>query len=81
MEMNPNHPVTSAMHDHWHKLAAILVRRCPGEKTVITLKEIDRMAADEMAITIKEIPDAIQLQIVTMAEAERLAQQEGGLPA
>ncbi len=81
MELNPNHPTTSTMHDHWHKIAAILVNRCPGAKTRVTLAEIHKMAQDELAITIKEVNDTIELQIIPMAQAQRLARREGGLPA
>jgi hypothetical protein len=79
MELNPNHPTTSTMHDHWHKLAAILVNRCPGARTLVTLDEIERM--EGLAITLKEVGGGIELRIVTMEEGERLARQEGGLPA
>jgi len=81
MELNPNHPVTSTMHDHWHKIAAILVNRCPGKTTTVRLDEIERMAADGLAITIKETAGGLELRIVTMEEGNRLARQEGGLPA
>lgn len=81
MELNPNHPTTSTMHDHWHKIAAILLTRTLERRTVITLAEIERMAAEKLAITIKDIGVGLELTIVTMEEGERLARQEGGLPA
>jgi hypothetical protein len=79
MELNPNHRTTSSMHDHWHKIAAILLNRMPGKETVITPAEIDRMAGQ--AITIKDTGIGLELRIVSMAEGEKLARQEGGLPA
>ena len=27
MEYNPNHPVTQAAHDHWHKIVAVLLHK------------------------------------------------------
>lgn len=78
MELNPNHRTTSTMHDHWHKVAAFLVSRMGGE-ALITLDDINRMGGQ--AITIKEVPGGLQLRIVSMEEGERLARQEGGLPA
>lgn len=77
-ELNPNHPVVNNIRDQWYKLAAILVNRTPGGKTVITLDEVQRMAGK--AITIKETKFGIELAIVSMEEGERLARQEGGLP-
>lgn len=78
MELNPNHPVTSKMHDHWHKIAALLLNRTREKKTIITIDEVNRIA--DMAITMKETAAGIELKIVTMAEGERLAKKEGGLP-
>jgi hypothetical protein len=79
MELNPNHQTTSTMHDHWHKIASILLNRIAGKETVITPAEIDRMAG--LAITIKDTGLGLELRIVSMAEGEKLARQEGGLPA
>jgi hypothetical protein len=75
MELNPNHPMTAGVHDHWYKLAAMLVNRIPGQRTVITEDEIRRM--DGKAITMKETAAGIELRIVTMEEGERLANEEG----
>lgn len=78
MELNPNHPVTSKVHDHWHKIAAILVNRCPNGETVIPVEEVERVAGK--AITIKETARGIELRVVSMEEGKRLARQEGGSP-
>lgn len=80
MELNPNHPVTRKVHDHWHKIAAILVSRLPKGRATITLGEIERFSATNPAITIKEVPAGLELRIVTMEEGEQLARAEGGLP-
>lgn len=80
MELNPNHPTTSTVHDHWHKIAALLVNRMPDKKTLITVAELDRMASENLAITIKDVGIGLELQIVTMDEGKKLAKEEGGLP-
>lgn len=80
MELNPNHPTTSKIHGHWHKIAALLVMRTPNRRTTITLDEVNQLAADNVAITMKETAAGIELRIVSMEEGERLAKQEGGLP-
>ncbi|MFZ1007672.1 MAG: hypothetical protein WAN65_12595 [Candidatus Sulfotelmatobacter sp.] len=80
MELNPNHPTTSNMHDHWHKIAALLVMRTQKRRTTITLDEVNQLAADNVAITMKETAAGIELQVVSMDEGKRLAKQEGGLP-
>ena len=92
MELNPNHPVTSAASGMWHKVAALLVRRValnegPDTKTgaavVISESEIAELAqAAEHNITIRFVDGlGIVLDMVDDAEAARLARQEGGLPA
>lgn len=78
MELNPNHPATSKMHGHWHKIAAILVNRIGRGFTIITAAEVERIAG--LAITIKETAAGIELKIVEMEEGESLAKKEGGLP-
>ncbi|WP_291988337.1 hypothetical protein [Luteitalea sp.] len=91
-ELNPNHPVTAAARDLWHKVAALLVRRVraadgpddtTGADVVITESEIADLAqAPAHNITIRFVDGlGIVLHMVDDAEAARLARQEGGLPA
>ena len=92
MEMNPNHPVTAATSDLWHKIAALLVRRlvaaegkhpAPDAAVVITVSDIEALSeSEDAAITIR-LDDArgIVLNMVSTEEAERLARKEGGLPS
>lgn len=77
-ELNPNHGVTREVHDHWYKIAALLVARLGGS-TVITPKEIERL--ENKAITIRfSDTEGIVLNLISMEEGERLAKAEGGLP-
>jgi hypothetical protein len=78
MELNPNHPVTSKVHDEWYKIAAILVNRETNGRTLITMEEVKRLSGK--VITIRDTPAGIELRIVSMVEGERLAKEEGGLP-
>lgn len=91
-ELNPNHPVTTAAHDLWHKVAALLVRRVvkaegadasTGADVVIAESEIADLAqAAAHNITIRFVDGVgIVLHMVDDVEAARLARQEGGLPA
>jgi hypothetical protein len=83
-EFNPNHPVTKAVHDQWHKIAALLLYEKGFRRWVIPEKLV-RQLSDEpggLNITIRFIDGVgIELRLVTDTEAERLAEQEGGLPA
>lgn len=87
MEINPNHPVTQEVHDHWHKIAALLLLKITGGKkgkiVRISVADISRMAdesGDLGAIVLQERGDYMELRMVSRKEAERLAKQEGGLP-
>jgi hypothetical protein len=83
MELNPNHPVTRAAHDQWHKIALLLMRMMGETAVVIPAEEVAKLADtfDGGAITIKFRDDGIHLRIVGPAEAARLLREEGGQPS
>ena len=76
-EINPNHPTTRWVSDHWHKLCALVVQQAGGH-VVISMKDL--LAMDGKAITVQELADGLHLRIVSMAEGERLAREHGGMP-
>lgn len=80
MELNPQHPVTQAMHDHWHKIVGVLVHKLGQGHIVITLDDLRAMPAN-VGITCQELTDGIHLRLVDEATAHRLARKEGGLPS
>lgn len=80
MELNPNHPMTRNMHDHWHKFCALLMLKFGKPHVVITMADVMRLGDDCNAVTIQELEDGIHLRLVSMEEGERLARKEGGLP-
>ena len=81
-ELNPDHPVTRAVHDHWHKILAILMHKLGLTKTEISLTDIQRFGASEYAaVVLREKGDVMHLSLVNATEAERLARTEGGLPS
>ena len=77
MELNPNHLVTQAAHDNWHKYVAILLNRY-GD-TVITLDDV--RALKNTAVTVQEREDGVHLCLVSEAEALELARIHGGRPS
>lgn len=76
-ELNPNHPMTKAMHDHWHKLCAFVVKKYANGHAIITLDDMTCIAG--MNIVGEEKNDGIHLRIVDDAEAVKLAREHGGL--
>lgn len=84
-EINPNHPVTQEFRELWFKLCAILVAR-NGTETLVTAEEVERWstAYPDHVIVVKPVGEQgrnLLLAIVTRQEGERLAGEEGGLPA
>lgn len=79
-ELNPNHPVTREVHDHWHKVCGILMMRLG--KTVIEITEADIVALgdNEKAVVADCRGGKFILRMVTMEEGGRLARDAGGLP-
>ena len=82
-ELNPNHPVTMAMHDNWHKIVAILLARDYNGKTEITQAEIQKWSQkyEGHSVVIKETEGKLKLWLVNQEEGERLIREAGGLPA
>lgn len=79
MELNPNHPTTQAISDHWHKLCALAVIKAGGH-VVITYRDIEAVPPG-VAITVQELQDGLHLRIVDADTADRLARKNGGLPS
>lgn len=83
-ELNPNHPVTASVHDHWHKVVALLLHKFDLGEVVITASDLDDLAREFAggmpAVLIHDKADGMHLKIVTEAEAMALAREHGGLP-
>lgn len=77
-ELNPNHPTTRLVSDHWHKLCALAVQQAGGH-VVISMKDL--LAMEGKAITVQELADGLHLRIVSMAEGDCLVKSNGGLPS
>ena len=81
-ELNPNHPVTQAMHEQWYKLCAILLFKSGKTELQITADDIERFARSGLCNIVNHVKnEKITLRLVSDAEGTRLAREEGGLPA
>lgn len=78
-ELNPNHPVTQAVHDHWHKLCALLMHKQGLQRVVITAEDIKALE-NGASIAVQEKHDGLHLFLVDEAQAKVLARKHGGLP-
>jgi hypothetical protein len=82
-ELNPNHPVTRTVHDHWHKIVAILISRPPYNGSAeISEQEIVEWGEkyEGWSVAIKDSNHRLTLWMVDEKESERLSRKEGGLP-
>jgi hypothetical protein len=77
--LNPNHPVTQAMNDHWHKVTALVMQKLGVRHMVISGADLAAMPAD-MFMVVQELSDGIHVRFVDEATARRLARENGGLP-
>lgn len=79
MNLNPNHPTSRAVAEHWNRIAAILVHKAGGH-VVITPEDINGLPGF-VGITVQEKTDGLHLRLVDEATAHQLARENGGLPA
>lgn len=74
MELNPGHPVTTALHDEWYKLCAILVFKMGG-KHVITAEDLvalEKLFPGEMPCLLAHSKkDGIYLSLLPESEARK----------
>ena len=79
-ELNPDHPVTKALHGNWHKIVYLIMRKY-RLKPVFTEAEIEKFfSGPEMAVVLRDANNELSVEIVTMEEGERLAREVGGVP-
>jgi hypothetical protein len=80
MELNPNHRVTAALHEQWHKVAYLIMRKTGIERLEITAEDLERfMAEPPMAIAGQDKDGKLTIFLLPMEKAEELARKEGGL--
>jgi hypothetical protein len=79
-ELNPNHPVTQEVHDHWHKIVGILMLKIGVAEIEITESDVIALGDNEKAVVFDTSNNKCFVRMVSMEEGERLARKEGGLP-
>jgi hypothetical protein len=79
-ELNPNHAVTTAVREQWSTIAALIMHKLGRAHVVLTVDDLNAIAADPQAIVVQEKRDGLHLRLVSMEEGERLARMAGGLP-
>lgn len=80
MELNPNHPVTRKVHDHWHKIAGVLMVKLGKDAVEITSEDVDALGDNDKAVIADCRGGKFIVRLVTMEEGKRMAREAGGLP-
>lgn len=82
MELNPNHKVVQQAHDHWHKIAALIMVKLGLAELQFTPADVDKIAAGNVNIVLDARGEAktgiLTLRIVDDKTANELARKEGG---
>lgn len=77
-ELNPHHPVTQQMRDHWSKIAAVLVHKMGGNVT-ITEADFAGIPPGGLNLVVHERNDGLHLEVVDDETAMRIASNAGGM--
>jgi N-glycosylase/DNA lyase len=82
MELNPNHKVVRQAHDHWHKIAALIMVKLGLTELKLTLDDVNKVAAGDINIVLdargERETGVLTVRIVDDKTADAMARQEGG---
>lgn len=82
MELNPNHPVVREAHDHWHKIAVLIMVKLGLTELKLTLDDVNKLAAGNVNIVLdatnERTTGILTIRIVDDKTAAELARKEGG---
>lgn len=77
MELNPSHPTTQKLHEHWHEIIAFVLHKLGVNHVVVTVEDIQAMPPD-MFLTAQELEDGLHIRFVDRNTASKLLREHGG---
>lgn len=81
MELNPNHKVVRQAHDHWHKIAALIMVKLNLTELELTMDDVNKLARGNTNIVLDARGESktgkFKIRIVDDKTADALAKQEG----
>lgn len=82
MELNPNHPTTKTLHEHWHKVLAAVMVKLGISEVRLTEADVQRLASQPGGVNVVADgqPDGLIIRLVSDSQADTLAKKAGGLP-
>lgn len=81
MELNPNNKLVRQAHDHWHKVAALIMVKLGRTELEITLEDVKKIEQNvNIVLDARGESESgiFRIRIVNDREAAELARQEGG---
>jgi len=84
MELNPNNPVVRQAHDHWHKIAALIMVKLGQTELQIKPDDLLKLSGGNINIVLdartEKQTGCLTVKIVDDKTALELARNEGGRP-
>lgn len=81
-ELNPNHKVLRQAHDHWHKIAALIMIKFGVTDLEITMEDVNKLVEGNRNIVLDARGEAktgkMVIRIVDDKTAAKMAREEGG---
>ena len=76
MELNPDHPVIKQIHDQWHSICFLIMKKLGVSEVRITSADVAKIEPEKEAITIQEKDNQLVITIRSMDEAKRMLEQD-----
>lgn len=76
MEMIPEHQVTKALHEQWHKIAAVMMKKMGISYLHITDADLVSMGKDTFII-VHGKPDGLHISLTDQKTAEAIISSDG----
>lgn len=76
-ELNPDHPVTKQIHDHWHTLCLMIMRKLGIKEVIITEQDFIGVEPGTLNISIQELADGMHVRVMSNQEMLAFLEEEG----
>jgi hypothetical protein len=83
MELNPNHKIVRQAHDHWHKIAALIMVKIGKTELDFTIDDCKKLESNVNIVldaSKESATGVLTVRIVDDKTAVELALKEGGRP-
>jgi hypothetical protein len=83
MELNPNHKIVRQAHDHWHKIAALIMVKIGKTELDFTIDDCKKLESNVNIVldaSKESATGVLTVRIVDDKTAVELARKEGGRP-